>query len=62
MFLKFMLFVTDKLSLDKEEKVVGLNDDEEPLFDVLAKIAANPQKLNRVKEKKSTGRKFKRFP
>ena len=57
-----MLFVTDKLSHDEEEKVVGLNDDEEPLFDVLAETAAKPQKLNRVKEKKPTGRKFKRSP
>ena len=57
-----MLLVPDKRSLDEEAKVVGRNDDEEPLFDVQAKTAANPQKLNRVKEKKSTGRKFKRFP
>ena len=57
-----MLFVTDKRSRDEEAKVVGRNDDEEPLFDVLAKTAANPQKRYRVKEKKSTGRKFKRFP
>ena len=56
-----MLFVPDKPSRDEEAKVVGPNDDEEPLFDVRAKTAANPQKLNRVKEKKSTGRKFKRF-
>ena len=62
MFLKSTLFVTEKRSLDDEEKVVGLNDDEEPLFDVLAEKAAIPQKLNRVKDKKSTGRKFKPFP
>ena len=57
-----MLLVPDKPSRDEEAKVVGRNDDEEPLFDVLAETAAKPQKLNRVKEKKSTGRKFKRFP
>ena len=57
-----MLFVTGKRSLDDEEKVLGLSDDEEPLFDVLPETAANPQELNRVKEKKSTGRKLKPFP
>ena len=57
-----MLLVTEKRSLDDEEKVVGLNDDEEPLSDVLPETAANPQKRNRVKDKKSTGRKFKPFP
>ena len=57
-----MPLVLGKRSLSGEEKVVDLSDDEEVPFDVLAETVTNPQKLKRVKERKSTGRKFKPFP
>ena len=59
---KFMPLVLGKRSLAGEEKVVDLSDDEEVPFDVLAETVTNPRKLKRVKERKSTGRKFKPFP
>lgn len=54
--------IASKRSLAGEEKVVDLSDDEEVPFDVLAETVTNPRKLKRVKERKSTGRKFKPFP